>query len=73
MNVSDSNSSSAVNGTSVIVWENASLYYSLPSDDPELAGCKPIILKSELQVNTAMYCILRSGTLFKLSCLIKTA
>ena len=31
-------------------WENASLYYSLPSDDPDLLGCQPIILKAELQV-----------------------
>ena len=31
-------------------WENASLYYSMPSDDPDLLGCQPIILKTELQV-----------------------
>ena len=34
------------NGT----WANASLYYSMPSSDPDLIGCQPIILKSELQV-----------------------
>ena len=56
MNVSDSNSSAPLNGTSIVLWDNASLYYSLPSDDPELTGCKPIILKSELQVCTVMYC-----------------
>ena len=50
ISVGDANSSVAVNGTSVGVWANASLYYSIPSDDPEIAGCKPIILRSELQV-----------------------
>jgi len=47
--VNDLNSSAILNDTSGIGWANASLYYSLPSNDPNLEGCKPIILKSELQ------------------------
>ena len=49
--VNDLNGSAIVNDTSGIGWANASLYYSLPSNDPNLEGCKPIILKSELQVS----------------------
>ena len=37
-------------------WENASLYYSMPSDDPDLLGCQPIILKTELQVRMHNHC-----------------
>ena len=37
-------------------WENASLYYSMPSDDTDLLGCQPIILKTELQVRMHNHC-----------------
>ena len=46
MNVTGNETAENVTNT----WENASLYYSLPSDDPDLLGCQPIILKAELQV-----------------------
>ncbi len=32
-------------------WQNASLYYSIQSDDPELKDCKPTVLKTELMVS----------------------
>ena len=46
MNVTGNETAENVTNT----WENASLYYSLPSDDPDLLGCQPIILKAELEV-----------------------
>ena len=46
MNVTGNETAENVTNT----WENASLYYSLPSDDPDLLGCQPIILIAELQV-----------------------
>ena len=32
-------------------WENASLYFTIPYEDPDIKDCQPAILKTEIAVS----------------------